>query len=817
MKKTLAVMSLAMLSAVTFAAEPVPVLTGHDADCSRKQDCSCHAAVWQERMNDWAKTNPDVREFAAAFGIKFPMIFGSKEADFGLFKCYVDDNGYLAVQITPKRTEMLKPLVLTSKVKVKSGTWYHVELSCSMNSRRAALYVDGHFQVENDQILIPAPEALPIAEDAEFGGEVRDLKIYDAALFSEELAYADSADYADWQKRAQAVAANQKNQYLASWAKELAGRFEKVDRSKITIAAYKRWKTAIKNAEKVASEEDLKNEPVKAIVTPATTQALYLPFDQPESLGQIEIVMAKDEYESASVIAYPLVPVKNFTIRMTPLRDGSNVLPAADIKLVKRWYRTGGAWMSYHTDLYSRLLTPDMLLHDDKLVKVNEFRRTNQFLMKYPTGPKYQDVSDFGYNRQWLKNGLQNYVQDAPTLQPLDLTESGRNQQYIITYHAPKDAAPGIYSGLVEMLADGKKIGDIPVRVRVLPFILPQPATYDDPEKVYLSHINSYDGVEQNLINAKQHNFMHLSSVASTPERIKQAVKVGYPLDIIFDMVVRRYNVGNLRFDGPESAWTKDVDDQLLRLVLAPYLRFQGNLKTYAGLDPKDYLIYRCQTSETGSYDAISLGPDRLSRVLCENTSVRLFAHGMSDALPSFSPGIYEMDSSTHQSADIARIWHSFGGRAITYAFPFPGPENPGLMRRALGLELYHTKRYDGHMMHGYVEEQLNEFTKYPGGDGDYRTFCLAYAAKDGCINRIAIVGCREGYDDVRYATMLKRQALAALKSKDTLVVREATRQLVWLERIDGEKMDMDAFRVGAQYRIMTLMELIKKQEGGAK
>ena len=149
MKKILVVLFLAV-TAVCFAAEPVPVLVDPDRDA----------------LNEWAETRPDVREFAAAFRINFPAVFGAKRADFGLFKCYVDDDGFLAVEISPKRTEMLKPLILTSKIKVRSGTWYHVEVSNSMNSRRAALYVDGHFQTENDQVLIPAPEALPIPPNA---------------------------------------------------------------------------------------------------------------------------------------------------------------------------------------------------------------------------------------------------------------------------------------------------------------------------------------------------------------------------------------------------------------------------------------------------------------------------------------------------------------------------------------------------------------------------------------------------------------------------------------------------------------------------
>ena len=59
-------------------------------------------------------------------------------------------------------------------------------------------------------------------------------------------------------------------------------------------------------------------------------------------------------------------------VALSDLRaPNGKVIPAAevDIKLVKRWFRSGGAWLSYHSDRRQRNLTPDLLVNDDALIR----------------------------------------------------------------------------------------------------------------------------------------------------------------------------------------------------------------------------------------------------------------------------------------------------------------------------------------------------------------------------------------------------------------------------------------------------------------
>ena len=84
-------------------------------------------------------------------------------------------------------------------------------------------------------------------------------------------------------------------------------------------------------------------------------------------------------------------------------------------------------------------------------------------------------------------------------------------------------------------------------------------------------------------------------------------------------------------------------------------------------------------------------------------------------------------------------------------------------------------------------------------------------------IERLALVGAAEGYNDVSYATKLRQLALPLLASKDVELVKEAKRQLGWLEMLDGKKYDMTAFRQGCAYRILVMLELIDKRKENSK
>ena len=119
-------------------------------------------------------------------------------------------------------------------------------------------------------------------------------------------------------------------------------------------------------------------------------------------------------------------------------------------------------------------------------------------------------------------------------------------------------------------------------------------------------------------------------------------------------------------------------------------------------------------------------------------------------------------------------------------------------------------------MLHGFLGFRVpwNEFSSDPGGDGNYRNFCMAYPQQDGYISKLALEGLREGYDDMRYATRLRQLALANRDSKDNDLRRESRRQLLWLENVDGKTADLDMVRFAIINRICILQDMIRSHKG---
>lgn len=56
--------------------------------------------------------------------------------------------------------------------------------------------------------------------------------------------------------------------------------------------------------------------------------------------------------------------------------------------------------------------------------------------------------------------------------QPMNV-EPGTNQGVWVDVYIPRDAAPGEYSGIISVMANGALLGSIPLTVRVEPFALP--------------------------------------------------------------------------------------------------------------------------------------------------------------------------------------------------------------------------------------------------------------------------------------------------------------------------------------------------------
>jgi len=429
---------------------------------------------------------------------------------------------------------------------------------------------------------------------------------------------------------------------------------------------------------------------------------------------------------------------------------------------------------------------------------------SNYLRMHFRGGDQYVDVSRRVLDLEHFDIDYDKF-HDAKTLQPVELPEAGRNQQYYITLKAP-------------LKADGANVGSLDVTVRILPFRLPDPKTYENLDKTYFSHVNHAPRrasvYECGLQMMKDHNMMHASSVINTPERIAYAKKIGYPLAQVFGGDEKlRGSSWSEAFGTNINKITPEFARQLDKIYIRRLNRYLDYLEKNIG--DRNVEFYICTASEASWYYAIVTMIERAADLLHASSNGKFFTHGMSDANVRYMSDFSDGNSATVSRRDWADIWHKAGGINISYCDPFPGAENPAMYRRKLGLYKYKA-RYDGDMMHGFLNERtcFNEFTEDPGGDGSYRNFCMVYPQYKGLIGTLKMSGYREAFDDVRYATKLQQLAYQFRDSKDQRLVREAKRQLAWLETVDGEKMDMDAFRTNVIHRILVMLDLIQVCRG---
>ena len=772
------------------------------------------------------------RQVGVGLSIRFdkPAQANEKQLDFGFFLLRRTAAGQLEATFLPERDEIrITPLVLTSVEKIEPGKWYDVALNFSAERRRFTMYLNGKWQMDNAIPQVPERIRRTPVNIENFEGAISRFTVYDMAMNSEELTPSGISDEELNALDARCGALKSSgNPALAAWGGELAARLKEISglrkERKASVARVKRVVNDLKNAEKLAGAAGRDKAFVTYCVDP-TSQEMYLPDRLPQDgriAGNMRLFAAQGENMFASVVVVPLRPVEKFTVRFTPLKTAKgDVIPAdrIDAKTVKCWFRCGGAWMNYQADKLTRILTPDLLLYDSSVVRVDENRQSNERLLHLPEGTRYVDNSLTGQDLpEYYMHGKTRNVpfRDADTLQPVKFESAGRNQQYLFTFRIPETQVPGFYSGKLELVADGKVADSLDVVFRVLPFVLPQPKTYYDISRTYFSHINmtwSRNAVEmkKQFEVLRKYNFRYPNTIFDSPDTVRWAKETGMALDEIINTPDLTSNAWLEPWGGDSRRITDEAADKLDSLFLRNWKRKTAERQKLIG----DAILYPVFMSENDHYRFTKELPSRPENVYHLHTNVKRFSHSMTEKFILGALDGTDMDASSQIRREWADIWHAAGARVLNYSEPFPGAENPAWFRRKIGLEMYKSN-YDGHMMHGFLTGHWNEFTDWPE-DPAYKNFGMAYLG-DGCIiERLALVGAAEGYNDVSYATKLRQLALPLLASKDVELVKEAKRQLAWLEMLDGKKYDMAAFRQGCAYRILVMLELIDKRKENSK
>ena len=137
------------------------------------------------------------------------------------------------------------------------------------------------------------------------------------------------------------------------------------------------------------------------------------------------------------------------------------------------------------------MLTPELLVHDDRLLRVDEKTRKNFLRLSRPDGDVYWDTEDPDYaqDRDFTILPVDKFpVRDATTLQPTGLS-ADTLKQYWLTFRIPDAARPGMYTGTVTVATAAGVAGKTELRLNVLPFRLPMPMTAYDSRKAFTSSI----------------------------------------------------------------------------------------------------------------------------------------------------------------------------------------------------------------------------------------------------------------------------------------------------------------------------------------
>jgi hypothetical protein len=531
-----------------------------------------------------------------------------------------------------------------------------------------------------------------------------------------------------------------------------------------------------------------------------------------EKDGTISIVACPGEYESASfVVRAGKEPITGLTVTAGDLKGNKGTIPASNLnlKVLKCWYVGGSKDTGYR---HQRLLTSELLVNDDGLVKVDTEKKNNYLKLTFDKGtPKAREAyvliseeKDWKDLPEELPLAVSEFpVYDRETLQPVNI-DAQKNKQFWITLKTPEKAQSGVYTGKIELATGKGVIGEVKIRVKVLPFTLDKP--------YYVSSIyykGDLDPANKGTIctggkskNEKQYRaemedmFAHGVTNPTLyvcwrpfdPTMLAKMLEIRNSVGMSHQPV---YNFGERVYEVPATpeAWAK---------LKADAKAFVDFCKAHGVTDVYFYGIDEARGDE--------LKKQRPLWKAYHDVGGKIFVAGCTENIK------YMGDLQDLQIAcgapikEEAEKWHSKGKQVFNYANPQTGVEEPLRYRRNYGLLLWQND-YDGAMDHAYM-------TSYRNIWNDFDFWCreenMAYPTADGVVDTTEWEGYREGVDDVRYLTTLVNAVNAAKASADPKMkekVSAAEKYLNELKTMNLKDRNMDTIRMEIIFQILGLKE----------
>ena len=529
-----------------------------------------------------------------------------------------------------------------------------------------------------------------------------------------------------------------------------------------------------------------------------------------ELFAPLSWVAAQGEFEPASFVAYALKDYDGVTLKATDLTGKAGKIPAStiDFRVVKIWYQGGSAWYGFFADATHRTLVPELILHDENLIRTDD--ATQDYYVRYENEEgdrRYAwmssrfEVTDYSFDNQ-ANQGL---IKDAETIQPFVLNK-GEFKQILATVHVPADQAPGVYRGKLTLAdAKGEEVGSIDMRLRVLPFALPEPATSYNPDKGFYLCLYGTGSRNPNIIrDLAEHNCKNPMGFPSinpmNPGGLDRDIALAKQFGINTKPLIRGVpSVG-------KAIWSSNPSPSDLAMLE----RLRDTIaKT------RDLALEKLGHTEFYSYGIDEGGPStiraerdawRIAHEAGGKVCVTSFAHR--ELLFALDLMILPGLPAENREKEV-RLFHDSNPASLCgwYANPHCGPENPDYFRRIHGLTAWQAG-YDLSLNYCWWRNNWNDMAvPY---EPNLRAIIAAYGAANGVIDTLAWEGIREGLDDIRYATLCKRLALKAAASSDGDTLLKGRRVLSFLAYWDGYRSDPSAFRAECVNHILALDSILK-------
>lgn len=539
--------------------------------------------------------------------------------------------------------------------------------------------------------------------------------------------------------------------------------------------------------------------PARYYAVPPFSALPRLPGAPPEDgvpTPSLRLVATPGECEAASFVVEAADTVAGLAFTPAALADGARTLPAEqiDLRIVKCWYQGATAWQSGAGGADGRRLIPELLLRDDSLVQADPNRQTN--LRRTEKG--VLDLSDP------LPQGPGELpVADAATLRPVAIRR-GESRQFWLTVKVPAGQPPGLYRGEIAVRADGRAWPPLRLAVRVLPFSLPPPESYVRPGSAYLTALGGGGDLataggatvrartEAQLLvefrNRREHNELHplFSDPACPEETFRTLVRLRREAGLAIRPIL------GLGYACPVDPGDPTGAAHFAETAIHPLLRLVNEVCGHREL----YLVGRDAAGE-------DLSRQRAWWEAALDTGARIMTWGWDGHYRAMGDLI---DLHARRGAPDrmqALSWHRSGGRVVQGGDPVGGLENPERSRRSFGFLAYQAC-YDGVVGERYWDERpWEEFD--PSRN---RPRNMVYPTIDGVIDTLAWEGFREGIDDIRYATLLKRMAWSVLGQIRAPAHARAREALHLLELMDARSANLDTLRLELVAAILDLQAL---------